>query len=241
MVTTMEQEREEDVPVDLRAPVKIGFAKKITYRRRKAGDALWLFLTKNVPFLRLFYETKDTEAFVNIGLWFMQKILRFNSEAYWPMHFTSHIIMPKNVLVGIGSAPGLSPGCYIQARGQLYIGNYVGIGPNVGIMAGTHHLHDLRIPKNGVTRIGDYCWIGMNSVIMPNTVLGDFTIVQAGSVVKDSFPEGYCVIGGNPAALIKKFPPQSHHLFERYKNEYEYNGFIPARKFAKWREENLWI
>lgn len=230
-----------DAAMEERPAARITLKKKLRYRRQKWGDALWLGLTKNLPFLRIFYETKDTEAFVNFRLWFMQKVLRFNGAAYWPMHYTSTLIMPKNVLVGVGSAPGLSPGCYIQARGRLYIGDYVGIGPNVGIMAGTHHLFDLRNPQNGVTVIGNYCWIGMNSVIMPNVELGDFTIVQAGSVVKDSFKEGYCVVGGNPAKLIKRFPPESHHLFERYKNEYEYNGFIPAKKFEKWRAANLWL
>lgn len=156
------------------------------------------------------------------------------------MHYTSTVIEPKNILIGVGTAPGLSPGCYIQGRGFLNIGNYVGIGPNVGIMAGTHHLHDLRIPRNGKTKIGDYCWIGMNSVIMPNVELGDFTIVQAGSVVKSSFKDGYCVIGGNPAVLIKQFLPESHHLFERYRNEYEYVGFFRKEKFDKWRPKNLW-
>lgn len=239
---TMEAEmKREKAEMKPHTPVKLSLWKKITYRRQKWGDAIWLFLTKNIPFLQIFYKTKETEAFVNIKLWFMQKVLGFNRGAYWPMHYTSTVIEPKNVLVGIGSAPGLSPGCYIQGRGHLYIGDYVGIGPNVGIMAGTHHLHDLRIPKNGVTRIGNYCWVGMNSVIMPNIELGDFTIVQAGSVVKDSFKEGYCVVGGNPAKLIKKFPPESYHLFERYRNQYEYNGFIPAHKFAKWRRENIWV
>lgn len=226
---------------DLKAPVKLSLWKKIVYRRQKWGDAIWLALTKNISFLRIFYETKESEAFVNFKLWFFQKVLRFNSAAYWPMHYTSTVIEPKNVLVGIGSAPGLSPGCYVQGRGLLKIGNYVGIGPNVGLMAGTHHLHDLRIPKNGRTVIGDYCWIGMNSVIMPNIEIGDFTIVQAGSIVKDSFKQGYCVIGGNPAKVIKQFPPESYHLFERYEHKYKYNGYIPSNKFQKWRKQNIWV
>lgn len=220
--------------------VKLSPWKKFVYRRQKLGDSIWLALTKNISFLRPFYETKDTEAFINIRLWFIQKVLGVNRKAYWPMHYTSTVIEPKNILIGVGTAPGLSPGCYIQGRGFLNIGNYVGIGPNVGIMAGTHHLHDLRIPRNGKTKIGDYCWIGMNSVIMPNVELGDFTIVQAGSVVKSSFKDGYCVIGGNPAVLIKQFLPESHHLFERYRNEYEYVGFFRKEKFDKWRPKNLW-
>ena len=43
----------------------------------------------------------------------------------------------------------------------------------------------------------------MNSVILPGVVLGEKTIVGAGSVVTKSFLEGYCVIAGNPAKKIK--------------------------------------
>jgi acetyltransferase-like isoleucine patch superfamily enzyme len=213
----------------------------VNFHLVKFNNRLWTMLTKNVPFLQIFYRTKDTEAFVDFRLWWFQKVLGFNRGAYWPVHFRSTINDYRNILVGKGSAPGLAPGCYIQGRGKLYIGDYVGIGPNVGIMAGTHHLHDLRIPKNGITKIGSYSWIGMNSVVLANVELGDFTIVQAGSMVKDSFPKGYCVIGGNPAKLIKQFPPESHHLFERYTSQWEYNGYIPAHKFENWRKKNLWI
>ena len=38
---------------------------------------------------------------------------------------------------------------------------------------------------------------------MPGVELGDWTIVGAGSVVTKSFKEGYCVIGGIPATIIK--------------------------------------
>jgi acetyltransferase-like isoleucine patch superfamily enzyme len=210
-------------------------------QRQKLGDATWTFLIKNIWFLRIFYKTRRTEAFVTLQLWWFQKVLGFNRGAYWPMHFRSTVNQYRNVLVGKGSAPGLAPGCYIQGRGKVYIGDYVGIGPNVGILAGSHLIYDLRKHQNAWVKIGSYSWIGMNSVILPNVELGDFTIVQAGSVVKDSFKEGYCVIGGNPAKLIKKFPLESYHLFERYKNEYEYNGYIRSEKFEKWRKKNLWI
>ena len=43
----------------------------------------------------------------------------------------------------------------------------------------------------------------MNSMILPGVVLGDRTIVGAGSVVTKYFPEGNCVIAGNPAKVIK--------------------------------------
>lgn len=208
---------------------------------RTAKTFTWYFLTKHVWFLRIFHETRKTEAFVAFDIWFFQKVLGFNRRVYWPVHYRSTVNLFENIVIGIGSAPGLSPGCYIQGRGRVVIGDYVGIGPNVGILGGGHQLFDQRAATKGGIKIGSYSWIGMNSVILENVELGDFTIVQAGSVVKKSFPQGYCVIGGNPAVLIKQFPPQSHHLFERYKNEYEYIGYLRAHKFAKYRKRNLWF
>ena len=43
----------------------------------------------------------------------------------------------------------------------------------------------------------------MNAVILPGVTLGDHTIVGAGSIVTKSFPEGYVVIAGNPAKIIR--------------------------------------
>ena len=43
----------------------------------------------------------------------------------------------------------------------------------------------------------------MNSIILPGVILGDNTVVAAGAVVTKSFPQGYIVIGGNPAKIIK--------------------------------------
>jgi acetyltransferase-like isoleucine patch superfamily enzyme len=43
----------------------------------------------------------------------------------------------------------------------------------------------------------------MNATVLPGIVLGDFTIVGAGAVVTRSFPDGYCVVAGNPAAIIR--------------------------------------
>ena len=42
--------------------------------------------------------------------------------------------------------------------------------------------------------------------------LGNYTIVGAGAVVTKSFEEGYCVIAGNPAKIIKKLNPLSNFV-----------------------------
>ncbi len=168
----------------------------------------------------------------------MQKILGINRQAYWPMHFSSVVSGVKNIKIGIGTAPGLSPGCYIQGGGAIYIGDYTIIAPNVGIISANHDIHDLTMHHRGVIRIGDYCWLGMNAVVLPNVTLGDFTVVGAGAVVTKSFPDGYCVLAGNPAKIIKKLEPSK---CIRRKNEYEYYGYIQSRRFDSFRKKYLKI
>lgn len=52
--------------------------------------------------------------------------------------------------------------------------------------------------------IGNNCWIGMYSYLGKNTVLPDYTIVGAHSVVTKPFTESYTVIAGVPARVVKK-------------------------------------
>lgn len=104
-----------------------------------------------------------------------------------------------NLFQGIGN--------YFQTMndGHIYIGKGTYIAMNVGIITANHSLNNLDehdIAKNVV--IGKRCWIGMNSVILPGVVLGENTIVGAGSIVTKSFSQGHCVICGNPARKIKE-------------------------------------
>ena len=55
----------------------------------------------------------------------------------------------------------------------------------------------------GKIKIGDNCFIGMGSIILPNVEIGDNCLICAGSVVIDSFPSD-SVILGNPARVAFK-------------------------------------
>lgn len=195
-------------------------------------------LLRKLPILKMKYETCNTSAPVSFKNYFIQKILRINGKVYWPVHFTSQISNVENILIGIGTAPGLSPGCYIQGGGEVVIGDYTIIAPNVGIISANHDRYDYRKHIRLSVTIGRYCWIGMNTTVLPGVVLGDHTIVGAGSVVTKSFEEGYCIIGGNPAKLIK---PLNKMDCIQYKNEFEYYGYVPKSKMAAFRKKNLKI
>ena len=103
-----------------------------------------------------------------------------------------------NIFQSVGTyfSPGL---------GRIIIGKNVWVAPNVGIIATNHDLIDpSKHQPPEMVIIGNNCWLGMNSIILPGVILGDHTVVGAGFVVTKSFPEGYVVIAGNPAKVIKK-------------------------------------
>lgn len=54
--------------------------------------------------------------------------------------------------------------------------------------------------------IEDDVMIGVNCIILKGVTIGSRSIVAAGSVVTKSFPSD-CIIGGNPAKLIRKLEP----------------------------------
>ncbi len=189
-----------------------------------------------LPFLGNYYKLR-TCKFAGFTLWryFKFTFLTYDKTIYWPRDKTSQVANPINIEVGKNTSIG-NHGCYIQGNGYLKIGNYVRIGPNVGILSGNHNEYIQFDQVKKTTIIGDFTWIGMNSVIVPGVELGERTIVAAGSVVTKNFPEGYCIIGGNPAKLIKKI---DKNKFEPHLNKYEFYGYIPVNKFEKFKKKHL--
>lgn len=158
-----------------------------------------------------------------------------DKRMYWPKSATCIVNNQSRIFMGKG-ADICKNSNYIQGHGKLFIGDYVEVARNCTIISSNHDFYDHRIQNLKETIIGDYCWIGSNSCILPGVILGPRTIVGAGSVVTKSFPKGYVVIAGNPAKAIKEIDPQKHI---KYKNEHEYYGYIPASKFAIFRKKYL--
>ena len=102
---------------------------------------------------------------------------------------------------------GVKPGCFIQDPKNTHIGKGVQLSHGSQIYTRNHNLTNLKyLDSPEPVSIGMDCWIGANAIILPGVLLGDHTIVGAGSIVTKSFPDGYCVIAGNPAKKIKGIP-----------------------------------
>lgn len=99
-------------------------------------------------------------------------------------------------------------------------------GDNVTISSGvkftTHDNSIIKVMENatdlfGKIKVGNNCFIGQNSIILPGVELGDNIIVAAGSVVTKSFLQEEIIIGGNPARIIS--------TFEQYRDKYKESAF----------------
>ena len=110
--------------------------------------------------------------------------------------------------VVIGDNVDITSGSRI-ARGSL---SDTEIGDGTKLDALVYVAHNVKIGKNclltggamigGTARIGDQCWIGLNSSVKQKIRVGNNAIVAAGAVVLDDVDEGD-IVAGIPAKSIK--------------------------------------
>ena len=140
----------------------------------------------------------------NVKIWHharFEAVTLYNSKEFSP-----EIIIEDNV--------GIQQNFHCTCASRIRIGKGTLITQNVGIFD-IHHGYDLpdispivQDIKTKSVDIGENCFIGMNSVILPGTILGRQTVVAAGAVVSGVFPD-YCVIAGVPARIIKRYNPSN--------------------------------
>lgn len=139
--------------------------------------------------------------------WFGQKVLGKNGHVPWPVPPHICIGQPENILFHPDDMHNFhTTGNYFQGIGAtITIGKGCSIGPNTGFITANHDFTNIHKSQSGREIVlGEDCWIAMNAVILPGVHLGPHTLVGAGAVVTKSFPEGWCVIAGNPARKIKE-------------------------------------
>lgn len=205
--------------------------KYLSYPLKAAAAGLtWVFVQ---IFRWLFYKPEYLR-----GMWFRKPwsegwtwaandivhriLFRKNIGIPWPV--SPYMDCGRNIIFdvdGLNNFQGM--GNYFQTfDAKIIIGKGTYIARNVGLITSNHDIYHLEEHQPGKDIVlGEGCWIGMNSVILPGVMLGDRTIVGAGAVVTKSFPEGNCVIGGNPAGIIRKLEEGSVRTKQGVKNERE--------------------
>ena len=130
-------------------------------------------------------------------------------HANWAGH---HVHMGKNVYANFNLT--------LVDDGEIYIGDYTMIGPNVTIATAGHPvLPELRQEAyqfNIPVHIGKNVWIGAGVIILPGVTVGDNTVIGAGSVVTKDVPSDVVAVG-NPCRVLRPIGEKDRNYY--YKDQ----------------------
>ena len=100
--------------------------------------------------------------------------------------------------IGTGSRISLSAKLDKANPKGVVIGEYTAVTFGAAIVS-----HDFVNNIHTTTRVGSYCFIGANAIVMPGVTVGDHCIVGAGTVVLRDVPPN-SVIMGNPGRVVER-------------------------------------
>tara|TARA_R110002072_G_scaffold296553_1_gene468517 strand:+ start:17469 stop:18071 length:603 start_codon:yes stop_codon:yes gene_type:complete len=165
-----------------------------------------LFYDKSYLTGRYFDASLEGWNWVWRSIW-TQKFLGINKHVPWPVSASIAIDDPSGIFFDPNDMQNfMHTGCYFSnvGGGKISIGSGTVIAPNVGIITTNHSFEDptVFLPPQDVT-VGEKSWLGMNSVLLPGVNLGPHSVVAAGAVVNKSYPDGYVVLAGVPAKVIR--------------------------------------
>lgn len=116
-------------------------------------------------------------------------------------------------ILTIGDNVNIEQNAHIVCGHEIMIGNSVSITGNCAIIDVYHPYGDisdekkigsrLAVEKRGV-HIGNNCFIGYGSIILPGARLGNYVVVGSNSVISGDIPD-YSVVVGSPARVIKRY------------------------------------
>lgn len=162
------------------------------------------------------------------GNTYIKKILKkvyrsFSKSSIIPGTLRIHYLRKSGINIGekVTINEGFTLACDIGYESNLTIEDRVAFGPNVTIVVTSHPNHSrLRDLKDqypsfevfGKVRIMHDAWIGAGAIVLPNVVVGEYSVIGAGAVVTKNVPR-YSVVAGVPAKIIRDLS------FEELKSE----------------------
>ena len=107
--------------------------------------------------------------------------------------------------IGEGTAVSMSAKLDLTNPRGIHIGRYSVITFGAAILT-----HDYVNCRDRDVYIGDNCFIGAHSIILPGVTIGDQCIVSAASVVVRDVPAG-SLVTGNPARVVENNVKTTHY------------------------------
>ena len=130
----------------------------------------------------------------------------------------AHCRVRKTVIVNGGGEVSVGEhtllnGCWIGAAQRVEVGAWALISDCNISDTDFHNLapRERHLPASARASspvvIGRNAWIGARAIVLKGSRVGTDSVVGSGSVVRGDVPEGV-VVAGNPAVVVKRFPPE---------------------------------
>jgi acetyltransferase-like isoleucine patch superfamily enzyme len=107
--------------------------------------------------------------------------------------------------IGEGSSISMSAKLDKTNPRGIHIGKYSTVTFGAAILT-----HDYVNRRDRDVYVGDNCFIGAHSIILPGVTIGDSCIVAAASVVARDVPAG-SLVAGNPARIVEHHVQTTHY------------------------------
>lgn len=105
----------------------------------------------------------------------------------------------------------IGEGFYIGHFGTIVISPQAVIGKNCNIAHGVTIGRISNGKRKGAPEIGNFVWMGTNSIIVGNIKIGNNVLIAPGAFVNTDVPDNSLVIG-NPAQIIPKKNPTEGYI-----------------------------
>lgn len=123
----------------------------------------------------------------------------------------AHKVLSHPPKLSLGRNVSIGRYSIIGCANEISLEDNVRLAPYVHISDRNHRYEDLNTPIfqqpvscPGPVIIKADTWIGFGAQIMPGVTIGKHCVIGAGSVVTKDIPD-YCVVGGIPAKIIKRY------------------------------------
>ncbi|SDG47500.1 acyltransferase [Psychroflexus sediminis] len=126
------------------------------------------------------------------------------------LHFTHQIGRRSELIIGNDSA--ITKHHHIDCTNQILIGDYVTIaGYYSQFLTHSINIYDSKQDSKPI-KIGDYCFVGTNSVLLGGANLPAYSVLGAKSLLNKDFNEGYTLYGGVPAKPISRISSEAKYF-----------------------------
>lgn len=125
------------------------------------------------------------------------------------VYIARHVIIKNYQKLTIGSNVSIHEFCYLDALGEICIGNDVSIAHRSSIISFDHGYDDSNIAIKynplhaGRVTISNDVWIGAGVTILKDVLINERTVVAAGAVVRNDLVSNH-IYGGIPARELKE-------------------------------------